>query len=161
MPYSATYKTLLSLLLTVMGSCCLAQKKAPAAASYEYYPKIRFIHEAPVMIPGLVKEGKWDLVQNYIENWKRSDVPNDELIFGISSLSAIENNRFSIFQLPCDYLYFLDDYARELKNIDDHSARFRYYIQVTEKYSYDATQEARRLILFLRSWSRRLIATRS
>ena len=135
------------------------QKKGPPASA-EYYPKIRFIVQAPSLVPSLVREGDWERLQNFVTNWKRSDIPNDELIFSIIVLSAVENRKLTVFQLPCDYLYFLEDYARQLKKIDEHAARFRYYVKVSEKYSYDATEDATKLLDFTRAWARRLILER-
>jgi hypothetical protein len=169
MRYPVSYKILpVLLLLTVcQGSFAQkrqesdAQKKQDSAKTLKYYPKVRFIREAPVIIPGLVREGKWELVQNFIENWKRSDLPNDEMIFSLNTLSAIENKKFSVFQLPCDYLFFLEDYARQSENLQAHPVKFRYYIRLSAGYSYDATEDARELLLFTHSWAKRLLATRA
>jgi hypothetical protein len=140
------------------GQYSNAQKNSGLPEKIEYTREARFIHEAPVLLAALLRDGKSDQVRNFIENWKKSDAPSDELIFSISALLSIQNGNFSMLRLPCDAFYFLEDYARELREIDEGSPNFRYYIRISGTYSYDATADARRLLFFARSWARQLIA---
>ncbi|MDR3711453.1 MAG: hypothetical protein P4L51_01455 [Puia sp.] len=126
----------------------------------DYYRQIRYLHKAAFILPGLLKDGQTRQVRNFLENWKRSETPSDELIFSIGALLDMENGTWSMLNLPCDAFYFLDDYARELKEATDGTSGFRYSIVVSATYSYDATPEARQLLVFIRSWALRLLASR-
>jgi hypothetical protein len=110
-------------------------------------------------VPQLVQEGKWGQLQNFLENWRRSDAPSDELIFGISVLSSIENKKFTVYQLPCDVFRFLDDYARELKTAEESPTSFSYSIRLPARRWFDASEDARKLLFFIQSRARQLIAT--
>lgn len=117
-----------------------------------------FITHAPVLLPELLKEQHYDTIRNFLINWRNSDHPSLELIFAADALLAIETGGFSSYPLPCDCQLYLSDYARELRNIDTQGSKFRYYMTVYPPYSYDATIEARSLILFIRSWARDLLS---
>ena len=150
--------TFVSLAILSAGQHSYGQYSSARAGRVDYYRQVRFIHEAPALLPVLLKDGKTDQVRQFIENWKRSGIPSDELIFSISTLLDIENGNFSMLKLPCDAFYFLEDYAKELKQIDEQNAGFRYYVQITASYSYDATPEAKKILAFTRSWALRLLA---
>ena len=113
-----------------------------------------FIVHAPVILPELLRQQRYDTIRNFLANWRNSDFPSLELIFSAEALLAIETGKFSSWMLPCDCLLFLSDYARELKNLDTQGSKFRYYLTLHPPYTYDATIEARNLILFIQSWAR-------
>jgi hypothetical protein len=160
MPYSFLHKTTLLwlTLLPVLYSC--AQKNTDLTRSGTYYPKIRFIAHAPSLLPELLAASQWGPMSNFLENWKNSTTASNELIFGIEALMTIESRNSIPSPLPCDILFYLDDYARELKKMDDPSAHFNYLIRLDIRYNYDATADAIKVLQFTRSWARRLLATR-
>jgi hypothetical protein len=137
--------------------CCLdtsAQKPlSPTQLSWH----TSFITHAPVLLPSLLDDRQFDAMKNFLGNWRNSQYPSQELIFGAEALLAIETGAFSSYLLPCDCLFFLSDYARELKNLDAQGGKFRYYLKLDPPYTYDATIEARSLILFLRTWAQNLL----
>ena len=94
-----------------------AQEKAPPALSQHMSRQITFIVHAPVFLPALLQQRRYDNMKNFLGNWKNSDYPSRELIFGAEALLAVETGKFSSFWLPCDCLYYLSDYSREIKNI--------------------------------------------
>ena len=151
MRHLSSYKIILSLLILAIDQPSYAQRPAQ-------YPQLRWIVTAPVILPELVQKEDWERVQNFLENWKRSEVPNEEFIFSIGLLSSIESGKFTMYQLPCAVFDLLDSYSRGLK-VEAGSSQFRYYIAVTNRYSFDATEDARKLFVFTRSWARRLIVT--
>ena len=120
--------------------------------------QISFIVHAPVLLPELYKEQRYETMQNFLTNWKNADYPSRELIFAAEALLAIETGKFSVYWLPCDCLYYLADYARELRVAARQDGKFRYYLNLTYPYSYDATENARSILLFIRSWARGLLA---
>ena len=65
----------------------------------------------------------------------------------------METGKFSSFPLSCDCLDYLVDYAKELKEVTAQGPAFRYYLKLKSPYFYDATDNARNTILFLRSWA--------
>ncbi len=134
-----------------------AQEKAPPALSPRMSRQITFIVHAPVLLPAFLQQRSYDSMKNFLGNWKNSDYPSRELIFGAEALLAVETGKFSSYWLPCDCLYYLSDYSRELKNIATQGSQFRYLLKLTQPYSYDATQNARTLLLFLQSWARSLL----
>lgn len=143
-----------------------AQIKEPSAAqekqaSAESLSPARFIAVAPVLVPQLVAEKKWEQLENFLENWRRSGASGDELIFSLDVLSSVENKIFTVAQLPCDAFRYLDDYARDLRSAEETPASFHYSILVSARHWYDASEDARKLLLFIQDWSRRLRAGQS
>jgi len=155
MRYSLSYKILLSLSLLAACPNSYAQKLSPVQS----FPQARFIITAPVLVPQLVQERKWEQLDNFLENWRRSGASSDELIFSISVLSAIENKMFTVAQLPCDGFRFLDDYAWESKMAEESPASFSYSIRLPGRHWYDASGDARKLLLFIQAWARRLMVS--
>jgi hypothetical protein len=132
----------------------MAQQGAPLT---ETYGQTSFITHAPVLLPSLLEERQFTTMKNFLTNWKTSAYPSQELIFAAEALLAIETGAFSSYLLPCDCLFFLSEYARELENLDTQGSRFRYYLPLDPPYRYDATIEARSFILFLHSWAEKLL----
>lgn len=142
-------------------TCCLdaaAQDQTSPGPWRVISANTSFITHAPVLLPELLKEQRYDTIRNFLANWRNSEYPSLELIFSAEALLAIETGKFSSYLLPCDCRLFLSDYARELKNLDTRGSKFRYYLRLTPPYTYDATIEARSLIGFLRSWARDLLS---
>jgi len=131
-------------------------EKSLPAADYEALKYIRYINQ---LLPQFIEQKKWIELNNYMQNWKNSEAPSDELIFCISTLAAIEQQNFSSIAMPCDFLYFLDDYAREMKNIRTEPAKFRYYINLSEHIYYNASTECMKLLNITRSWANRLLSS--
>jgi hypothetical protein len=105
----------------------------------------------------LLDKRQFRTMKNFLDNWRESQYPSLELIFSAEALMAIETGGFSSYLLPCDCLYFLSDYARELKNLNTQGGKFRYYLKLAPPYTYDATIEARSFILFLQTWAQDLL----
>jgi hypothetical protein len=120
--------------------------------------QITFIVHAPVLLPELYKRQQYEAMHNFLANWKNADYPSRELIFAAEALLAIETGKFSAYWLPCDCLYYLEDYARELQLVTQQDPKFRYYLKLDHPYSYDATQQAKHILLFIRGWARELLA---
>ena len=137
--------------------CCLdtAAQKAPSPTQLSWHTS--FITHAPVLLPSLLDEGQFDTMKNFLGNWRNSQYPSLELIFSAEALLAIETGAFSSYLLPCDCLFFLSDYSRELNDVNTQGSRFRYYLKLDPPYTYDATIEARSLILFLHTWAQNLL----
>jgi hypothetical protein len=135
-----------------------AQNGASSQLSRLRSRQISFIVHAPVLLPELYKEQRYEAMQNFLANWKTADYPSRELIFAAEALLAIETGKFSAYWLPCDCLYYLAGYARELRVATRQDGKFRYYLKLTYPYSYDATENARSILLFIRSWARELVA---
>ena len=119
--------------------------------------QITYIVHAPVLLPELYNERRYETMQNFLTNWKNADYPSRELIFAAEVLLAIETGKFSTYWLPCDCLYYLSDYTRELRIAAQQDGKFRYYLKLTYPYSYDATANARSILLFIQSWARELL----
>jgi hypothetical protein len=122
------------------------------------FNQITFIIHAPVLLPELYSEQRYETMHNFLVNWKNASYPSRELIFAAEALLAIETGKFSAYWLPCDCLYYLEDYARELQLVSQQDPKFRYYLKLDYPYSYDATRQAQRILLFIRSWARELLS---
>jgi hypothetical protein len=144
------------LLLPVLTA--IAQEKPPPKPSWLASRQIAFIVHAPVLLPELYKGQQYETMHNFLTNWANSSYPSRELIFAADALLAIETGKFSAYSLPCDGLYYLQDYARELRLVAQQDPKFRYYLKLDYPYSYDATQQAKRILLFIQYWARELLA---
>ena len=160
MSYPFLKKTALPLLMLLPALYAGAQRQEIHVRTFDYTPRIKFIVHAPVLVPELLAEGRWDQMRNFLENWKNSPAPSNELIFSLEALMNIESRNSTPAALPCDVLYYLDDYAKELKNSDVQAQKFRYYVRLDLRYSYDGTADARKILQFTRSWAIRLLTTR-
>ena len=139
----------------ILSAFCLraeGQKEASPALTPLMSRQITFIVHAPVVLPALLKQRQYQKMKNFLVNWKNAEYPSPELIFAAEALLAMETGKLSSFALSCDCLYYLTDYAKELKEVE--SQRFRYYLKLKAPYYYDATDNARQTILFLQSWAR-------
>ncbi len=134
-----------------------AQENAPPARSRIISSQITFIVHAPVLLPEWKENQRYEEMKNFLGNWKNADYPSRELILGAEALLAVETGKFSAYWLPCDCLFYLSDYSRELRNVTIRGSAFRYYVKLKPPYSYDATANARAVLLFLRSWARELL----
>jgi len=149
------HKLFLLLLAALLVNLVNAQRKDTGRfSSNRYYPAIRFMVKAPVMLPALYKAGKLNEIKNFADNWGQSPMPSDEFIFAIHVLIAAQNNNVSIHQMPWDYMRLLDSYAKELANANNASKTFKYYIKLPGSfYTYDATNDALKLLQFLQAWA--------
>lgn len=136
-----------------------AQQKAAPVLSQKMRRQITFIVHAPVILPDLLQQRQYQKMKNFLVNWKNSEYPSLELIFGTDALLAIETGKFSSFPLSCDCLYYLTDYARELREIQTKGERFKYYLKLEPPYYYDVTADARKIIFFMQSWAREILRT--
>jgi len=128
-----------------------AQKTNVLALQRVYARQIKFITHAPVLLPGLFQKQQYDSIRNFLTNWENSDLSSEELIFSLRVLLAIETRQSSTFQLPCDCMFYLSDYARELHDMEACGAQFKYYLKLQRSYVYDATEEVYKLLRFIRS----------
>ena len=148
---------LLLLLYALKGD---AQKKASPEIQTQVASQVTFIVHAPVVLPALLERRQYDTIGYYLQNWKNSYYPNLEYIFAMQVLLAIQSDKYKSFQLPFDCLNYLSTYAKQQTAMLTKGDAFRYYIKLDSRYSYDATEDARRIMLFITSWSKELIKTR-
>jgi hypothetical protein len=153
------YKIIIGVILLIQGLLASAQKNIEKNFTASNYEALKYIRYINLFLPQFLEEKKWTELNNYMQNWKNSESPSDELIFCISTLAAIEQQKFSSIAMPCDFLYFLDDYAREMKNIRTEPAKFRYYINVSEHIYYNASTECMKLLNITRSWANHLLSS--
>lgn len=118
-----------------------------------YKEKIRLIQGAPCLLPELVIQKEWTQVQNYLDHWRVAEIPNEEFIFAIGTLASIDQRKFSVLSFPAEYAALLGQYAEEAKTVN---GLFHYYLKITGQVRYDATPDARSLILWIESWARSL-----
>lgn len=150
---------LLPLLLAVSCPPAVAQKEASPPLTPLMSRQITFIVHAPVVLPSLLKERQYQKMRYFLVNWRNAEYPSPELIFAAEALLAMETGKFSSFALSCDCLYYLTDYAKELKEAETEGSKFRYYLKLKSPYYYDATENVRTLLLFLRSWAQEIQKT--
>jgi hypothetical protein len=153
------YKIMICVILLIQGLLAGAQKNIEKNFTAGDYDAIKYIRYINLFLPKYLEQKNWTGLNNYMQNWKNSQVPSDELIFCISTLAAIEQQNFSSIAMPCDFLYFLDDYAREMKNIRTQPGKFRYYINLREHIYYNASTECTKLLNITRSWANRLLSS--
>lgn len=146
---------LLSLAVFGQSAKAPSTNKLPSVNDTVYKEKIRFIQGAPCLLPLLVQEREWDQVKNYLDHWRVSPVPSEEFIFSISTLAAIDQRKFFALTFPYNYEALLQNYAYGAKNV---YGAFRYYLRITDRFRYDATPDAKSLILWIEAWSRNLLA---
>jgi hypothetical protein len=139
---------------------CEAQKKASPEIQSQVASQFSFLIHAPVDLPALLERKQYDTMGYYLQNWKNSNYPNLEFIFAMQVLLAIQSDKYSSFQLPFDCLDYLSVYAKQQNAMLIKDKSFRYYINLEYPYRYDATENVRGTILFIKSWSRELIKTR-
>ncbi|HTJ13252.1 MAG TPA: hypothetical protein VL547_14550 [Dinghuibacter sp.] len=143
-----------TLVLLLLGLTARGQQSdSLRIINLDYKSKIRLIQGAPCLLPELVLEKEWGQVQNYLDHWRVAAIPNEEFIFAISTLAAIDQRKFSVLSFPGDYAALLDQYAVEAKTVN---GPFRYYLKISNRVRYDATPDARALILWIESWARML-----
>jgi hypothetical protein len=153
------YKIMICVILLIQGLLARAQKNIEKNFTAGDYEVLKYIRNINLFLPQFLEQKKWMELNNYMQNWKNSEAPSDELIFCISTLAAIEQQNFSSIAMPCDFLYFLDDYAREMKNIRTEPDKFRYYINLREHIYYNASTECTKLLNITRSWANRLLSS--
>jgi hypothetical protein len=134
----------------------VAQQTGTASTFNHYSDEIRYIREAPQLLPRLARDGSWVQMRNYISHWSISEYADPELIFCFSTLLDIETGSFSAWNLPPNYSYLADRYARELKR--SSGVNFRYYIKLKNQTFYDATPDARSLMLWAKGWAALLLS---
>jgi len=138
----------------------IAQKHTPPVIPPWVNDQIKFIVHAPVVMPALLEQGKYDSLQNFLVNWSYSASPDRVLIFGGKVLLAMQTGVFPSMEFPCDALLYLSEYAKDLRDVQTKGARFSYLMELGHRYSYDATEDARQTLLFLQSWARAVLARR-
>jgi hypothetical protein len=128
-----------------------AHKKMSQPFPRGFAEQTKFIVHAPVVLPALLRQQQYDSMKNYFANWERSRSPEEALIFGGKALLATETGKFSSLQLPCNCLLYLSDYAKALTDMQTEGALFKYHIVLSYRYTYDATEDFRKTLLFLQS----------
>ncbi len=143
------------------------QQQLPKHLTSDYQHELIFIDRAPTLLPRLYQEKKFNEIKGFFYNWRGSYLPCDELILAGEILTAIETNSFDQYIQPCESIYLLNAYARELKKARsaDPSA-FKYYINVNRMaprvirpVDYDASKHVRAILLFLQSWAQELMSS--
>jgi|GEM_PF-1011293 len=154
-------KLLLPLIAMGMNLALQAQDIPEPVKTVTYYPSVRFIVNAPTLLPKLYKEGDFKGIKNFVDNWTLSPAPSYEFIFVLNSLYSIENNTFSVHELPANFLNLLDNYAKETEKATNGHSDFKYYVYLPDgRYNYDATNSAKKLLQFTQTWAKHLAATR-
>ncbi len=151
-------KIIISVILLIQYLLTGAQKNIEKSLSPDACEALKYMRSIHLLLPEYIEQQKWTELNNYMQNWKNSEAPSDELIFCISTLTAIQQRKFTFITLPCDFLYFLDDYAREMKNINSQPDKFRYYINLRRNVYYDASSECVKLLNITRSWANLLLS---
>ena len=152
--YQNSPSWILPILFLTLSVRAVAQKETPPVLTPQMSRQITFIVHAPVVLPALLKQRDYQKMKNFLVNWRNAEYPSPELIFTAQALLAMETGKFSSFALSCDCLYYLTDYAKELKEVETPGSDFRYFLKLKPPYYYDATDNARQMILFLQSWAR-------
>ena len=148
------------LIPTCLSLSCLnvfAQKNNPPVFPLGFKEQATYIVHAPVVLPELLQQQKYEAIRNYLANWESSQCPDHVFIFAGKALLAMETGKFRSFALPCDCLFYLSDYAKALTDIE--GSQFKYHMVLSTRYAYDATVEARKTYLFLQSWARVVLNT--
>lgn len=153
------YKIIICVILLIQVLLVSAQRNIEKNFNAGDYKTLKYIRYINLFLPQFLEQKKWSELDNYMQNWKNSEAPSDELIFCILTLAAIEQQKFSFITLPCDFIYFLDDYAREIKNIKTQPAKFRYYINLKDNIYYNASPECTELLNITCSWANRLLSS--
>lgn len=142
----------------ILTCCCMslalslvAQKPDGSTVYNHYAEEIRYIREAPQLLPRLAQEGAWTQMRNYLAHWSISEYADPELIFCFTTLLDIETQSFSAWNLPPNYTLLTEKYATEMKKVS--GANFHYYIKLKDQTFYDATPDARALLLWAQSWA--------
>lgn len=136
-----------------------AQKNQRRDSVMTYYPQLKFILRAPEVLPQLAEQQQWTEMRNFLDNWNSSNLASKELIFPLESLLSIQTGRPASMKEYCDALLYLSDYSKELKNLSNNNGRFKYFVHVGDHLSYDATANARQVLLFICSWAKKLLKT--
>ncbi len=150
------HKAILTCCCTSFTLSLVAQQSGTSSAYNHYSGEIRYIREAPQLLPRLAQEGSWVQMRNYISHWSVSEYADPELIFCLSTLLDIETGSFSAWNLPPNYSYLSDQYAKELIRLSGDN--FRYYIKLKNRTFYDATPDARSLLLWAKGWASLLLS---
>ncbi|KAI9450321.1 hypothetical protein F5148DRAFT_1337168 [Russula earlei] len=160
--YCMKHRQWLLLLIAIGFSLSLQAQNIPGPVKgVTYYPSVRFMVNAPTLLPKLYKEGNFTAIKNFVDNWNLSPAPGYEFIFVINSLYSIENNTFSVHELPANFLNLLDNYVKETGKAANGHSDFKYYIYLPDgHYNYDATNSAKKLLQFTQAWAKHLVATR-
>lgn len=135
-----------------------AQKNTTPVIPPRVNDQIKFIVHAPVVMPALLEQRKYDSLQNFLFNWGYSAAPDRMLIFSGKVLLAMQTGVFPSMEFPCDGLLYLSEYAKALHDVQTKGAEFKYLMELGYRYSYDATEDVRPTLLFLQSWARGLLA---
>ena len=154
------HKIYISIFVFIIIPCFSNAQSIPnAATNPEFYSRIKFIADAPLMLSILYKERKFDEIQNYSNNWSLSTAPSFEIIFALNILTGIQNKQLDIQHQPANFFRLLDEYSKECREIKESNDLFRYYIYLNTGQKYDATESAIKIFAFLQSWSADLLAT--
>src|ERR1700749_2301094 len=98
------------LIPTCLSLSCLnvfAQKNIPPALPPGFKEQTTYIVHAPVVLPELLQQQKYEAIKNYFANWESSRIPDQVFIFSGKVLLAMETNKFGSLNLPCDCLFYL------------------------------------------------------
>ncbi len=129
-----------------------AQRLPTNEDSAWYKERIAFITQAPGILSTTIKEKNWNDLRNFAANWKLSESPSDEIIIAIQIMNEICSHKFFVMRLPGNYMQLLETYAREM-DAAFNKPRFRYYINLSGNYRYDATNDVVRIFRIFSIWS--------
>jgi hypothetical protein len=122
--------------------------------------QIIYLHRAAPILSVSLKEKDYENIRNFADNWTNSETPGQELIFGIRTLLQIQKNQFSVDDLPCNFLYLLMQYVREMQQVENNPDKFQYKVRLTQDIPYtwyDASKDVRDLMEIIRAWSNNLL----
>lgn len=152
--------SIFSLLCLLLAMHVQAQKIKLLAFNEKDYPQIRYMLNAPVLLPSLYQDSNWEKMQNFCDNWKIGPANSPELIFCVEILLAIQQHHYEGLQTPCNLFNYLADYARESSMVKSSSPSFRYYLSIEPQVMYDATRDATAVIVFTQKWAKTLLHLR-
>ena len=145
------------LLLLVYCECEAQYPGSPQMDSAYDYSSVQFIREASSHLFTWVEQKNYDTLHLFAANWNKSEFNNNELTLAISTLLAIETEKLDELRLSGDLFDQLSDYAKELNTARQQPIKFKYYIRLPYRKTYDATADAKKILGITAEWASRLI----
>ena len=153
--YSISFFFLINEVSNAQGS--RAHQKLSSADTSSFLQQIAFIKEGPDLVARALDQQELVQIRNFVENWEHSETASEELIFCINVLLDIQQQKFSVYNFPCEYISLLEDYKKEWVEVCGIGRAFHYTIWLDNKYWYDATEYARKWIILIDGWAESLL----
>ncbi|MFT3855931.1 MAG: hypothetical protein QM733_24860 [Ilumatobacteraceae bacterium] len=146
---------LVPLILLFLSLSVHAQRYQNSTIPYSDRRQIQFLSSAPVLVPALVQQEKFDSLDNFLNNWYDAGCPRPELIFSIGLLAAVQTRTTSGYPMPWDCIHEFTAYSRLLKDVTGEGEQFDKVVML-DYVKYDASDNLRVLMLFLQKWAQSL-----